>query len=197
MSKRTESLARTLEDLSKAAPGLHDAVARVQDQRRGLVGAASYDPDAGPGGSGGPSSPVERALNLTGGNEESDANWKHPVDGARKAISEVDKILRRMEADSLALLRFVQSNTPHAASPKDKATVDKANAEATDCEHCTKAGIYEPAAHTGTVSGNLPHPMRLCSGCYRDVYRSCRLPKAETCLFRHERGKDPMVKVEA
>lgn len=189
MSKRTESLARTLEDLSKAAPGLHDAVARVQDQRRGLPGATSYDR------AGGRSSTTP---DPTGQAVASTASKEIPLgrpDPARAQLAELDERLRRQEADALWILRFVQSNTPHTPTAKDKVALAAAVEEPTDCEHCTKAGIYEPAAHTGTVSGNLPHPMRLCSGCYRDVYRSCRLPKAETCLFRHERGKNPMVKV--
>jgi len=157
MSKRTESLARTLEDLSKAAPGLHDAVARVQDQRRGLPGAASYDR------AGGRSSTTP---DPTGQAVASTASKEIPLgrpDPARAQLAELDERLRRQEADALWILRFVQSNTPHAASPKDKAVSEAANQPDPECRHCREgADVFEPFRTTTDVGGILPQPVPLC-----------------------------------
>lgn len=185
MTKRTDHYARALVDATYIADKLAEAEKRMMDARPGLPGAQAFDSPSVSGGSS--PSPTERTALAT-------------VEHGNRATADIkamDRALRDFGTASEVLRRLVDAYTPHAATAKDKANVDKANAEPTDCEHCTKAGVYEPAAHTGTVSGNLPHPMRLCSGCYRDVYRSGRLPRGETCVFRHERGKDPMVKVDA
>jgi hypothetical protein len=157
VSKRTESLVRTLEDLTKAQPGLHDAVARVQDQRRGLPGAASYD-RAG-GRSSDTPDPTGQAITGTA----SQATPLGRPDPASAELAELDKRLRRSEADALWLLRFVQSNTPHAATPKAKAEAERANELDPECRHCREgADVFEPFRTTTDVGGILPNPVPLC-----------------------------------
>ena len=194
MTKRTDHYRRALDDAEYIVDKLGPAEQRMMDARPGLPGAQAFDsPSVSGGGNGGP---VEAALNLTGGTEETDDNWKHPVDQARTDIAAMDTAIREMTKHAAILRRLIDTYTPHAASSKDKARVERAN-DPTDCEHHTAAGIFEPCTTTGKAGGNLPHPMRLCDFCYREVYRKGRLPRGEVLVERHHKGTDPMVKVEA
>ena len=195
MTKRTDHYARALADAVYIADRLGPAEQRMMDARPGLPGAQAFDSPSVSGGSSG--GPVEQALHLNGGDEDSDAKWQHPQDQARTDIKAMDTALREINKHAAILRRLVETYTPHAATGKDKAKVERAN-DPTDCEHHTAAGIYEPAnGPTGNVAGNLPHPMRLCEFCYREVYRKGVLPRGEVLVTRHHKGKDPMVKVEA
>lgn len=181
MSKRADALARILKDLAQAQPGLPDAVARVQDQRRGFPGAASYD-RAG-GRSSGTPDPTGQAIAGT-------ASKRTPLgrpDPARAELAAFDVILNRMEADALAALRFVQSNTPHVASPKDRAQVERVNDPTPECAITRDLiGEHEPMHRTSDCGGVLPAAMPLGRWVYDFIRTKGRKPTVDE-LTRHHR----------
>lgn len=181
MSKRTESLARTRTDLDNASERLAEAIRLVMDTRPGIPGAQSFDgPNITSGGD--TSSPTERcALN---------------PDRTRPQITQLDKVLRRLAADALWLLRFTEANSPHAPSQKDQAKVAAANTDNPDdwCTHHRTFGHMEPTHRTSTVGGNLTVPMPLCRWCYDHVRTEGRLPTADR-MERLARGRSDRVRV--
>lgn len=184
MTKRTDHYRRALDDAEYIVDKLGPAEQRMMDARPGLPGAQAFDSPSVSGGTS--SSPTERTALAT-------------VEHGNKATADIramDDAIRGMAHHAANLRRLVDAYTPHAATGKDKARVERAN-DPTDCEHHTAAGIYEPASTTGKAGGNLAHPMRLCEFCYREVYRKGVLPRGEVLVTRHHKGKDPMVKVEA
>ena len=181
MSKRTDSLDRTRTDLATAADRLSVAIHLFMDTRPGIPGAQSFD---GPNitSTAGTSSPTERcALN---------------PDRTSPQITQLDKVLRRLEADALWLLRFVEANSPHAPSLKDQAEVAAANADNPDdwCAHHRSFGHMEPTHLKSTVNGNLDVRTPLCRWCYDRVRTDGRLPSADR-MERLARSKGDRVRV--
>lgn len=194
------------------------AARRMQDARAGLPGAQAYDAPTVTGGSSG--SPVERgAVGRTCVRcDEPDAcGCARSVPGDRTQPdrelldlllnrlwydvrpttlhTEPDKVRARVARDCLTLRRLIEAWSAHQPTPRDKRQVEAANAAPVDCEHHATAGIFEPVAHTGTVSGNLDLPMRLCSYCYWQVKRKGKLPSGEAMERRKRTGKDEKEKV--
>lgn len=175
MSRRTDTHARIIADLTHHQPAqVATAIARLMDARPALPGAASTDGTRGRGGT----SSVE-ALALA-------------PDPVAAEIRQLDQVLRRMAVDALWLRGLVDRWTPHAPTQRDLREVERINTPANDCEHHTAAGIYEEATRpSGTVAGNLPHPMRLCEFCWWQVYRKGTLPRADVLDEMHHTGKRP------
>lgn len=183
-------LART--DLTRAADLFTEAVARANDARLGTVAASA---GIGATGSGGSSSPVERAVIgsdcTCDGDDHTCRNGTTP-DPARADLLELDKRLRRLGADAAWLLSFCRGYAARGPTSKNLREVAALNRPDDGCEHHAAVGIYEQAdGPTGTVSGNLTTPMRLCGFCYRETYRKGVLPRGEVLVERHHKGKQP------
>lgn len=165
MSRRTDTHARIVADLTHHQPAqVATAIARLMDARPPLPGAASTDGTRGRGGT----SSVE-ALALA-------------PDPVAAEIRQLDQVLRRMAVDALWLRGLVDRWTPHAPTQRDLADVEAANTAETLCQHCTdhrRPGDAQPVHRTGTVNGNLPHPMALCRWCYDRVRTDGRLPSGD------------------
>ena len=155
----------------------------------------AFDSPSVSGGSSG--GPVEAALNLTGGDEDSDANWQHPQDQARTDIKAMDTALREINKHAAILRRLVDTYTPHAATAKDQAVVNKANDPEAVLPGCVHHHDFNrewvPVHRTSNVGGNLPHPLALCRWCYDRVRTDGRLPTADR-MERLARSKPDRVR---
>ena len=187
MTKRTDHYARALVDATYITDKLAEAEKRMMDARPGLPGAQAFDsPSVSGGASGGP---VEAALNLTGGTEESDANWQHPQDQARADIKAMDTAIREINKHAAILRRLVDAYTPHAATGKDKAAAERANELDPECRHCREgADVFEPFRTTTDVGGILPAAVPLCRW-HADFTARTKRPATARETDMHHQGR--------
>lgn len=185
MTKRTDHYNRALEDATYITDKLAEAEKRMMDARPGLPGAQAFDSPSVSGGTS--SSPTERTALAT-------------VEHGNRATADIramDRALRDFGTASEVLRRLVDAYTPHAATAKDQASVDKANDPEAVVPGCVHHHDFNrewvPAHRTSTVGGNLPHPMALCRWCYDRVRTDGRLPTADR-MERLARSKPDRVR---
>lgn len=155
---------------------------RMRQARRGY-------PSSGMGGrgTGGNTSPVEKALGLT--SELDDEFYGEPVDLGAKALHKLRDLIRQHRTSGQQLYNLVNAWAPHHADAKAK----EETAEANDpmCAHCTRWVKNTNHAHVFNtdVTGNLSEPVAaLCRWCYDFVRNTGRLPTENECK-RHDNGQ--------
>lgn len=179
MSKRTDTTRQAIADLQAALTDLPAAERVMRDAIDGHAGAASYD---GPHSRGGSSSPVEALAVKHFGNVTGGPRPGQHGDKAAAELAHLEELVARIGRDALTVLNLVRANAPHAPSDKDRRDVERVNTAETLCQHCTdhrRTGDAQPVHRTGTVNGNLPHPMALCRWCYDRVRQDGRLPSGD------------------
>lgn len=173
MTRRIDAYRHALTDLTAIEHTIAAAQARLWDARSPLPGAASYD---GPTVSGGSStSPTER----------------HAINGdpTQRDRDAFDKALRHLTTQAAVLRRLVDTWTPHAASSKDRAQVERANDPTPECAVTRELiDAHEPAHRTSDCGGILPAPLPLGRWVYDFVRSTGRRPTV-TELTRHHRGQ--------
>lgn len=185
----TRRLRQAQTDLTEILDLHPQAVQRLRDRRRGAPGS-SY----GGGGTGNLGSPVEGALGLNGGDPTQDHKHTLTGDDAQQRLDAIDRLEKRIAADTATLLRLCKADAPRRPSPKDQREVERLNDPDPTCEHCTQhrsPGKAEIVHRTGDVAGNLDHPMALCRWCYDTVRRTGRLPNRDG-IRRHEQDLKPL-----
>lgn len=166
MSRRMDQATRIRSTAAEIdLEALRAALRRCTDSVASHPGAASTDGARGRGGT----SPTE-ALAMT-------------PDPAARELADLDRTMRRLEADLAWLVAFTARHTPRPPSDRDRREVERANTTPDPlCEHCTphrRSGDAQPVHRTGTVNGNLPLPMALCRWCYDRVRTDGRLPSGD------------------
>lgn len=166
MSRRMDQATRIRSTAAEIdLEALRAALRRCTDSVASHPGAASTDGTRGRGGT----SSTE-ALAMT-------------PDPAARELADLDRTMRRIEADLAWLVAFTARHTPRPPSDRDRREVERANTTPDPlCEHCTphrRPGFAEPVHRTGTVAGNLRHTMGLCRWCYDRVRNTGRLPTGE------------------
>lgn len=166
MSRRMDQATRIRSTAAEIdLEALRAALRRCTDSVASHPGAASTDGTRGRGGT----SPTE-ALAMT-------------PDPAARELADLDRTMRRVEADLAWLVAFTARHTPRPPSDRDRREVERANTTPDPlCEHCTdhrRSGDAQPVHRTGTVNGNLPLPMALCRWCYDRVRTDGRLPSGD------------------
>ena len=180
------ALAVAVADLHYCANHFLEAAQRLQDARPSSLGSAGSD---GPAVSGsGISNPTARlalAQDPTAIDRAMmDLALRTLVRHARNAPAHP----RQIGSAAHTLRRIVTAWTPRHPTDKDKRNVEHLN-DRDLCAHHRTAGLVEYVVHTGTVSGNLPQPLGLCSACYWQVRRTGSLPSAEWLEQRARTGK--------
>lgn len=166
MSRRMDQATRIRSTAAEIdLEALRAALRRCTDSVASHPGAASTDGTRGRGGT----YPTE-ALAMT-------------PDPAARELADLDRTMRRIEADLAWLVAFTARHTPRPPSDRDRREVERANTTPDPlCEHCTdhrRSGDAQPVHRTGTVNGNLPLPMALCRWCYDRVRTDGRLPSGD------------------
>jgi len=165
-SPRTRARQTAIHDLTRHTGHDFDAaVKRIMDARPALPGAGG------------------------GGNGRSKGSHADPTlalackpDRVAPEVAELDRRLKRLVHDAAWVAGFVARWTPHHPTDRDRREVEAANTADPMCEYCTphrREGDAQEVHRTGTVAGNLPHPMALCRWCYDRVRSDGRLPNGD------------------
>jgi hypothetical protein len=107
-----------------------------------------------------------------------------------REIAELDRVLRRLAVDAQWLRACIDRWTPRAPSDKDRAEVERANAETVqECWVMRRhTNTFEPALCVTSLGGLLDEERPVCRWVYDFARRMGRLPGAEECQ-RHAAGQ--------
>lgn len=180
----TRRLRQAQADLAEVLDLHAGATQRLRDRRRGAPGS-SY----GGGGSGNLGSPVEGALGLNGGDPTQDHKHTLTGDDAQQRLDAIDRLEKRIAADTATLLRLCKADAPRRPSPRDQRDVERLNDPDPECQPCREhANRFEPYRTTTDVGGIYPTEIPLCRW-HADFARTKGRPATRNETERHAQGR--------